>query len=403
MTSTEAALRAPQSEQNAPGASRSEAPAPSRQGTPATWRQAPKDPGARFSHIDGLRAVAALWVTLYHALLGLLPQWEHNPLAYVVTAGDLGVPMFLVLSGFCLAYPLLSKERDRVPLRSFAIRRALRILPPYYLVMFTLAAAQQLPFVARRTAQEVTDLPDFMTHVFMVHNWWPDHILRISGPFWSIALEVQFYVVFPLLFVFMKRPWALLAGTMGMAAAWCLAAPVLLGSIPAATPLHTPGGNAAFAYWVALPALLPLFVFGMIGALHLVRSGRTFRWTGWVGSGLLAVAVVAKHWWAWPLPGRYLGAAAAMAFLLAAPRSRIRRGLSWKPLVRVGEASFTLYLIHVPVMRAIETVVPDGLGPAARVGMVGMAVAVAVAGSLVLYRAVERPFHRLARRLAGPT
>lgn len=346
----------------------------------------------RFAHVDGLRAVAALWVVWYHALIAFQPGWDGG-LTPVLTAGELGVPMFLVLSGFCLAFPVLAKGRTRVELRSFALRRALRILPPYYLVLAVVAAAQQFRFVAERTVERATDLPDLLAHLFMVHNLLPDHILRTSGPFWSIALEVQLYVVFPLLLLLMKRPWIPLAGSVALAGAWWLAGPALLG-IPADAPHHTDTGNTAFAYWNALPSLLPVFVLGMVAAALLVRAWTAPPWLAAGAVGLLSAGVALRHAIDWPVPSRVVVGVATALLLLLPLGGRLRGLLSWKPLILVGEASFTLYLVHMPILRLVAAVV--GSGPVATV----VAVAVAVGAAIAIARVIERPLHQLARRLS---
>jgi peptidoglycan/LPS O-acetylase OafA/YrhL len=374
---------------------------------PAPAEALDQGPGAarpekpRLLHVDGLRALAALWVVVYHAQLGFLPGLSDGMLGYALGLGVLAIPVFLVLSGFCLAFPVVSRGRSRVDLKSFAIRRALRILPPYYIVMISLAALQRLPIVADRTVREVTDLPDFAAHLFMVHNLWPEHMLRISGPFWSIALECQLYVVFPLLLMFVDRPRTLLTGALAVAAGWWLAAPHVIGSIPFHAPLGTVPGDTAFAYWNSMPSMLPLFVFGIVAARRLARPQPAVRWSAGLGVTLMVVALFAYEVVDWPVASKLL-AGVATALILLRPAGRICQALSWRPLVRIGEASFTLYLIHQALMSPVWKLTAGRLPTPALVLVGAATVAFAVAVSLPLSRLIEQPFHRLARRVAAP-
>lgn len=352
-------------------------------------------PGAtrRMAPVDGLRALAAIWVAAYHATFEFVPHWQDGPVATIVLAGHLGVPIFLVLSGFCLAYPSLSKGRFRVEPRSFAIRRALRLLPPYYLVMGGLIALQQLPFFAEKSGPPVTDLRDTLAHVFLVHNLWPDHIWRIDGPQWSIALESQLYLLFPLLLLAMKRPWMPMIGALAIATAWWLAVPQLLGPHP--------DDATTFTYWSALPSMLPLFVLGMAVASLLVQPRRIPAWVTTVGVALLVAGVIADRFVDWPMAAKLImGLGTGLVLLL--PSGRLGRILGWRPLVRIGEVSFTLYLTHNPVLNLVGRLTAGHVHGLALTSLACAAVALTVVVALLVAPVIERPFHQLARRLTRP-
>jgi peptidoglycan/LPS O-acetylase OafA/YrhL len=157
---------------------------------------------ARVAFIDGLRGIAVLVILLYHAWIfagsPLSSPW--NPLHY----GYTGVHLFLVLSGFCVYWPF---ARGRpLTLRQFAARRFRRIAPPFYCAallwsVWAIVAAQVgWPFPEHPGAVlSAAALQDFALHVLFLHNTLPDHALAIAGPFWSIGLEVQLYALMPLL------------------------------------------------------------------------------------------------------------------------------------------------------------------------------------------------------------
>src|SRR2546421_594614 len=175
----------------------------------------------RLPFIDGLRGLAMLWVLVYHC-------WVHTvrtPIPVSVGArhldltaprhlGYLGVQLFLVLSGFCLTYPLARRGAAgmTLDLRRFFRRRAWRILPPYYVA---LAAFALLPTVERgirsalgQDASEVSHVTagQLVSHVLMVHNFSLAWMGAINASFWTLALEWQLYMLFPLL-VWGFRRW----------------------------------------------------------------------------------------------------------------------------------------------------------------------------------------------------
>lgn len=158
---------------------------------------APKKP-PRLPFIDGLRGLALLMVLVYHAwlhgvgapILLSLPGFEVDVTAPAFF-GFAGVRLFVVLSGFCLTYPLAHGEL-RVDLGRFWRRRARRILPPCYVALAVF-------LLLRALAHRPTEPGDILTHLLLIHNLFPQWLLSINGAWWTLALEAQFYLVFPLL------------------------------------------------------------------------------------------------------------------------------------------------------------------------------------------------------------
>ena len=142
--------------------------------------------------LDGLRAVAVAAVAWSH--------WE-RPYQFGIPFGS-GVHLFYVLSGFLITGILLRvrDEADRVgALQSFYIRRALRIFPAFYLTL-ALAYWADIPIVRDSMAWHVAYLSNVFT---FVRGEWPGSISH----FWSLAVEEQFYLVWPWLIVFAPRAW----------------------------------------------------------------------------------------------------------------------------------------------------------------------------------------------------
>ncbi|HEV8190984.1 MAG TPA: acyltransferase, partial [Ktedonobacterales bacterium] len=157
----------------------------------------PLESGPRATRaLDGLRAVAALSVLSYHLLLRLhvkgtqLGTTTYNIWHYLAT----GVDLFFVLSGFLLFLPYARAMLTGKPLPSasrFYQRRALRILPAYWVCLVILAV---LPTAAHRVPLSFGDIA---THLLMIHDAFPDYNRDLNGPFWTLAVEAQFYLLLP--------------------------------------------------------------------------------------------------------------------------------------------------------------------------------------------------------------
>jgi surface polysaccharide O-acyltransferase-like enzyme len=148
--------------------------------------------------LDGLRAVAALLVILYHAFVfsvsniklslgpvNLYPAWNY---------GRTGVQLFFVLSGFLLFLPyaraiLLGWQLPAA--RKFYQRRILRIVPAYWVCLAILVLISLPTYLSK------VGLKNIATHMFFIHNVFPSFDSSIQGPFWTMAVEAQFYLLLP--------------------------------------------------------------------------------------------------------------------------------------------------------------------------------------------------------------
>ncbi len=172
-------------------------------------------PAERIPGIDGLRALAVLWVLAFHGVLFLAPHLEADGVQRLTTSawgrfalqGELGVDAFFVISGFLIT-GLLLRELDtggRVLLLRFYLRRALRLLPAAYVVM---------AFCAWLAPQGIHTI---WTNLVYVNNFVPFHD-SFMGWAWSLAIEEQFYAVFPLVLPWLirrERPLRWIIGLVG--------------------------------------------------------------------------------------------------------------------------------------------------------------------------------------------
>src|SRR4051794_21014923 len=227
---------------------------------------------ARVQAIDGLRAVAALWVVLFHihAFSG-----AHLPpgLEFIARAGSTGVSLFLVLSGLCLYLPYAGGRQSRFRTDDFFRRRVRRLLPAYYaslgVILAVYAVADGRWGLPRLTGPEL--LLQAGTHATLTHQFFPSTFYGLNGAYWSLGLEWELYLTLPLLVMAVRRfgVQRTVLSIVGISLAY------RLGLWLAVQTGHLARGG------IAATVLLPNFVFGRwsefalgVWAAHLYRGGR---------------------------------------------------------------------------------------------------------------------------------
>ena len=334
--------------------------------------------------LDGLRAVAVIGVILFHG--GYL------------RGGYLGVDLFFVLSGFLIT-SLLLKEPDKIRLARFWTRRARRLLPALWLLLLAVAGYAALLAAPTELARIRSDSWATLLYfanwqaVLSAQRYWD--LFSTPSPLahtWSLAIEEQFYLVWPLCVAALRktqRPKRKLLGvsiaTAVLAWLW-MALRYLPNDVTSRVYFGSDTRAGALAIGAALAAGLSLW-------RH--PSQRRAEAGAWLG-----VVVLALCWW--QLAGSdarlYRGGfvvcqIAVVLVLLAASHPQagwLARGLSLPPLVWIGKLSYGLYLWHWPVFVALTE---------ARTGFTGVTlfalrVVVSTAFATLSYHAVERPIRR---------
>ncbi|MGE3852448.1 MAG: acyltransferase family protein [Planctomycetota bacterium] len=318
-------------------------------------RPLPPPPAAPLTYrpeLDGLRAVAVVVVLLYHARLGC-------------SGGFVGVDVFFVLSGFLIASLICkSVEGGNYTLRNFWQRRVRRIAPPM-LVMLVAVLGVGLVILLPEDLNELAE--QARAHLLLILNV---HLCRHAGYFtpaaetqpllhmWSLAVEEQFYLLFPLVFPLLWRrsrrlARALLAGafllSLGLSVAFTATYPV--------ESFYLPPTRA----WELLTGVLLA-----VGAVPPARSVLVRELLSW--SGLIAILCAVLM-----LDGRtaFPGGVALLPCLGTAAiihgnttaRSSVGHALAWRPVVGIGLISYALYLWHWPllVFDAYVQVTPPGV------------------------------------------
>ena len=314
----------------------------------------------RYNYVEGLRALACLTVVLNHAAAEAFPVLYRVDIPPMLSFlklwfafGHHAVTAFIVVSGFCLGLPLAGADFSKpVAFGQFMARRIARILPPYYVAlvisilicftMFKYPNGMHFDFSAHPR------LSDILAHFLLIQNVFGTG--QINYSLWSIATELHIYMLFPLLVALLrKRNGWIFAALIGIAAYG-------ISFLVSDTRL-----DRAAIHFVGA------FICGL-GASWVTKSEHAVAaylrsFVAWPFIALGGLACVAM--WTYSVPFRQyqtlqlpqdavvMVAISALLMACADAKSVLRRVLEWKPIVWVGERSYSLYLLHVPVQAAL--------------------------------------------------
>jgi peptidoglycan/LPS O-acetylase OafA/YrhL len=352
-------------------------------------------------------------VFLFHAngFLGArhASDFHPSPIWAFVVAGQTGVSLFFVLSAFLLSLPFfeaISGNTPAVSLRRFYTRRALRILPLYYAVVIVTTVA---------SASTFDDLRRGVPYLFFLNSisLTMAQLPFVTGVWWSLGTEAQFYALLPLLGVMLGSRARRIAGAIGLAIYAGAYVSYVLGLWRMAT------WGQSFVLGASVFGRGPLFLYGIAAAGLFHARGPAMR--GWMERrswlrrggadlGLLAVvgglgwvlsaAIGGRGWYEGPrdIPWHLAeGAAwtAVVLLLLLAPLSA-RCLLVNRWMEGLGRISYSMYLLHLPLIllaRALLGGSPQFTfsRPAGLLGYVAVFSA-CVAASTLTYHLIERPF-----------
>lgn len=368
----------------------------------------------RLTFLDGLRALAALFVVLHHSWLTIFsthsnhvsPTGLFGSLFGWLIYGHFAVACFSVISGYSL---MLSVTRNNGILRDgamgFLVRRAKRILPPFYFAMLL-----SLVLIATLIGQPTGSHWDIslpvtpgavLANIFMVGDVF--HTYKINHAFWSISVEFQIYLLFPALVLFWKRFGAVTGTLLTILAAYTLNFALHHTAFGGLTPhflaLFALGMLAAVAThslesrWVMLRERFPLL---SITAVCFAFTALLCYWKGTAfGFGKLAYLDL-------------IIGIGTFCLLVAGTQSRyatFQKILSSRPLVFVGGISYSLYLIHAPLLQIVWQYILNPLHLSDKLTFVLLALigtAFCLAGAYVFYLVCERPWHEYSKKPFKP-
>jgi len=366
----------------------------------------------RLVYLDGLRGLAALYVVLHHLHREITYRLDLPHAVLVGTKwlqlGHCAVDVFIVLSGYSLMLPIARSGRRRLDggFKTFVVRRARRILPPYYaallmtMIIVLATPSFQTPVGWRSDGEIPSSITgSVLSHLVLLHNLSPGWCSSLNSPMWSIAVEAQIYLLFPLLLL---PIWRVLGLRLLIASALVLGlAPHFLFS-----------GNADYT----IPWYIGLFAMGMAGAVvgfsiedRLVRVQRQTPWIYCAllmggGAGLITKMRPDLQWVIDPMVGAatvcFIADCTRHFFMPCARRPLVLRVLEARWAVFLGTISYSLYLTHSPLISLVHL----GLrrlhpSPIQRLVILPILVLPSVfVVALLFHLCFERPFLSLAGR-----
>jgi peptidoglycan/LPS O-acetylase OafA/YrhL len=351
--------------------------------------------------VEGLRALAVVLVLVFHAAPGVLP------------GGFVGVDVFFVISGFLITGLLVAEleETGRISLLGFYARRAKRVLPAAAVVLGAslLLTVWFLPEIRwSDTARDVTASGLYAVN-WVLADRAADYLTADQAPsivqhYWSLAVEEQFYLLWPLLLVGIGA-WVARRGRAGRRRAWLLLGVTAVAIPSLAWSIHLTRTEPDAAFFVTTTRLWELALGGGLAILddRVARlSRRLAGGLAWAGLAAILTAAFALDPAAAPGYVALLPTLGTVAVIAGGPRAG-RTGpavvLDRPPVRAVGAASYSLYLWHWPVLVAAQARLGDLSTPAA-LAVVGLSAVPAV----LTYRYVENPirFARALRSNPGP-
>jgi peptidoglycan/LPS O-acetylase OafA/YrhL len=366
----------------------------------------------RYDELDGHRGIAAVAIVIFHVyqFCNVAHFLYFGTLGYtVLNSLDAMVPWFFVLTAFLLFEPVARSAIDgRQPMsaRGFLIRRAIRILPVYYVAVVVVWASRQTTLPG--------DWRDLIEHLTFTQVFDEKRIFYTIGPAWSLSVEVFFYLALAVLSLILPRACRRLASrkrriAVLAASTAALALVSLAWKAWSFSAAHRPTTDS-FTTWFGPLANLDVFAVGMAVAIIAAAAGdnRPVGPRGRLALRVTALAILsaafatrqANTW-----PGVYFATFCAAGFgtLVAAAtlgpvKDRWGRALSCRPLVWLGAISYSIYLWHEPAMLALA-----GWGglvrqaPGAFLPDTAVVLVISVLAGWLSYSLIERPASQLGR------
>ena len=371
-------------------------------------------PRIRLEYLDGLRGLAALFVVIHHIYFSFCAEvtLPHRvaQATYFLYLGRSAVDIFIVLSGYCLMLPVVRNPERQLTggLKLFFIRRAKRILPAYYAALslsyILIAACPWLRYSSNSFWNGVFPASSpgvIVSHLLLAHNLSPLWAHKVNYALWSVATEWQIYFAFAL---FLLPIWRRFGALAAVGAAFATGF-MLLAAFPQALSQ-------------ASPHFLGLFALGMLAAdinfLPAKRVQSRLRWGIITALFFLPLCIppsIYHRYFSLSVVEKDLFVGLGTASLLAYCTQHLQVNQPHQPswvlgllqsniLVFLGSFSYSMYLIHAPLVASVQPLVLSWhLSPAVSlIVLLSVALPVILGSSYLFHLAFERPFMRVSSR-----
>ncbi|MEQ8196858.1 MAG: acyltransferase [Clostridiaceae bacterium] len=373
----------------------------------------------RINYLDSLRGIASLVVVVFHCLVsfnlfymayynnqysnGLIKAFTMTPL-HTVWAGKEAVLLFFVLSGFVLSIPYL--ENKELPYKSYIIKRFFRIYLPYIIIM-TLSVIIAMSFMHYNSIQGLSDtynkrwdhpvsIESIIAYIFMINS----DTFNVNGVVWTLYIEMKLSLLFPLIMIIIKRYNWIKASIIALAAN--------------AAVFFIMGTLVRYISNAVLKDIVGYFndslyygVFFILGAILSKCRGRISENTLLKKHGILLFIlslIMINNKWLYILGlNRMLvqdficGAGFALLFMVVLSSEKAQELLCVKPLLFFGKISYSIYLVHVPVIM-VTTAVLSRIIPIEIPFIAAPFVCILIA--CISYRYIELPSMRIGKQLS---
>ncbi|MDA0587486.1 MAG: acyltransferase [Planctomycetota bacterium] len=347
--------------------------------------------------LDGVRGVAILMVFGWHS--GLLLNgsgWGERVWLGMCSIGWAGVDLFFVLSGFLISTILIQTREDPHYFRNFFTRRVLRIFPLYFGSLLVLS-------------QILENQAGWTWYCFFAQNWIGVFVAtqppKILGPYWSLAVEEQFYLVWPFVICLLRPRHIPL---------FCVL--VAFIAFAARVVATWEGVNVWLIHGVTIFRLDALALGSLVASLRIERQVERLRWAPALMAaslgGLILIGIVENGYHiegTWGTTAGFTLMAILSATIIAMivekhPLMRMACNfLEWRPLRHFGNRSYAIYVIHLPVLIATKSIYQRRFADYDDSGTLDilcllMSFVVCLVLSEISWHVVEKPFLRLKRR-----
>ncbi|MBD2156186.1 acyltransferase [Leptolyngbya sp. FACHB-16] len=348
----------------------------------------------RFTLIDGLRGIAALAVAGYHFYLGSplhepLSKVIPTPFGLLLSYGWLGVEVFFVISGFVIAYSLRESEITLAFLGNFALRRILRLSPPYWI---TIALALFIKGVSNLVLSDrIAALPS--SSVVLAHIVYLQNVLNMDNivpVFWTLCLEIQFYFVFIILISIDQR-LSKKKSNLSSFFSPLLFFVLFLGSLILRTTSQESIQSFLYPYWY-------MFFMGSLTWWVLEKKIHTTFY--WLYIAIMIVPLV-HHWDIRILATLITG----LSIYLASLGNQLDHWLDNRWQQYLGKISYSFYLVHIPIGMSLINVGYRLSGGSSVMALIWffLAFLVSIAAAHFIYQFVEKPSLKLSQKFKFDT